>query len=156
MAAGAALGLVEAFYCFERDWREPGDDELSDAVAMVDDIPDAGTGGVEGDHDFAAVVGIEGAESGDDALSRKSAARADLGVETGWDGHGQAGRDHDRVLSHFYVGVEAGVKVDAGGTGCGAKGEAGSRAQQLHENSAVTHIAQETGEQMMFNMGTEA
>src|SRR5262249_52081603 len=74
VAAGAALGLVEEVGHLEFHGFEACEDDLGDAVAVLDGIGDVWGGGVERDHDLAAEVGIEGAEGGEHTASSEAAA----------------------------------------------------------------------------------
>ena len=62
MAASAAPGLGKGFAEGELDIGESGDDELGDAIAVLDDVADLGGDGVEGDEYLAPVIGVDRAE----------------------------------------------------------------------------------------------
>ena len=132
MASGAANRFRKDQRPFEFDVDEPGHDQLRDAVAMLDGAGDVGGDGVESDHDFAAVIRIQRAEGGHDALAGEAASGAELGVQTGRDFHGEAGGNNDGTLRDGHRTIfEAGVDVVAGGELSRAEGELRTGAKEL-------------------------
>ena len=133
MAAGATGGARKFGAWFELDIREAGDDELSDAVAVLHDVTDIRRHRVEGDHDLATVVRIKCPEGGQDALAGKPAAWPELGIEAGRYLHREARRHHDRALANGDGPVfQAGVDVVAGGELGGTEGQARALAEELN------------------------
>ncbi|MDZ7727084.1 MAG: hypothetical protein U5Q44_02185 [Dehalococcoidia bacterium] len=84
-------------------------------IPVPDRVVDPGGDGVEGHHELAAVVGVDGAEGREHAVLRQAASRPNLGIPARRDGNGDAGRDHDGDLAQRDLLVQAGVEVPAGG-----------------------------------------
>lgn len=114
--AGPTDRLREHQRLLEGDLRQPRDYELGDPVAVLDRVGNVGRDRVQRDHDFAAVVRIERAESRKNALPRQSAARTELGIQPRWHFHREAGGYDDRALpDDDGAAFEAGVNVVARG-----------------------------------------
>ena len=123
---GSPYGIRKFANFEEGDVGEAGDDELGDAVAVANDVFDVRREGIESDHDLTAVVGIERAEGGEDALAGESAAGAKLGIEARRHLHREARGYERRPLGERDIGVYAGVDVEAGCERRGAVGQPGS------------------------------
>ena len=132
VASGPALRVRELVAEGELHVRESPDDELGNAITVLDDMADLGGDGEEGDEHLAPIVGIDRTEGLDDTPASETAARADLGVEAGGNGEGESGGDaHGKVPDFDGAVGEAGVEVVAGSVLAGRLGQAGAFAQQL-------------------------
>lgn len=91
----AAVGVVEGVGFDHLDLGEGGDDHLGDAHAAVDGERLLAKVD-QGDHDLAAIVGVNGAggiDQRDAVAAGEAGARADLGFIAGGEGHVEAAGD---------------------------------------------------------------
>src|SRR5262249_3656740 len=124
---------------------EAGQNQLGDAVAVLDAVARPGAKGTQRYEELAAVVGVYGAVDEVDALAAEAGAGADLQVIAQGRRGGDAGRNEGRVRPQVDVAVvgETGVEVEASGAGGGALGQAGAGPEELDlEDGGVGHQAE--------------
>ena len=135
MSTGAALGFGEMVADGELNLGEARDDELGDAVAVLDHVADVCSGRVERDERLAAIVGVERPEGADNALGGEPATGAELRVEAGRDGDGQSRGDANGPVPDPDGTVgQAGMEVVSRGVFAGLLRQPRPFAQQLDLN----------------------
>ena len=106
VSTGTTFGFIQLFYLDEIALFVLGKHHLGDALPIVDDeifLREVD----EQHHDFAAIVGIDGArrvEHGDAMLQGKTAARTNLCLISHWQSHEKARRNQSALHRMEYDG----------------------------------------------------
>ena len=139
VSTGTTFGFIQLFYLDEIALFVLGKHHLGDALPVVDDevfLREVD----EQHHDFAAIVGINGArrvEHGDAMLQGKTAARTYLRLISHWQSHEKARRNQSALHRMEHDGfVDVSTQVHARTLRCGKRRE---RLMPLIDNLYFQH-----------------
>src|SRR3712207_3952282 len=121
VAAGAPLGAGEGVYYCELYRYEVGEDELGDAVAVVDAVGVPRAEQVHGHEQLAPIVGVDRAEGDAHAPRAQPGPGTNLDVDAERRLDRDAGGHRGRVAGEVDVAGcrQAGIEVEAAGMRCG-------------------------------------